>query len=940
MGQETRGLIFGTVTDHSAAAIAGAKVTVTNTETNVSQPYQTNATGYYEADLLIAGKYQVSVEATGFKQAIHRDIVLPIGTRIEVSVTLELGEISQEVTVSGGVDLVNADQLTSGQITESVSALDLPNPGANTIVMAKLTAGMQSPQSVADSSVRLHSTGAASNFTMAGGVGGNEYTVDGVSNNGGARAPGYMPAPDLVEAMRVETSAFDASSGHTTGATISMMTKAGNNSWHGSLRYNYQNIRWNAIDYFSKQAFTQRIVQAEAKGDNAQAQSLRDQGPQQPGYVQQYAATIGGPVIVPKVFDGKNKLFFFFGFAAFRTRQYAQTYQGVPSEAMRQGDFSSLLAINPTNYQIYDPLTTVPDPARSGHVMRTPFARNIVPESRIINPMYKFYSNLLPLPNNTPLDPTQQPNQNFIAYSNPAGENYSSYANRFDYNLSTKDRFFFRWNWNNWRNLNSSWLVYANPPLNDSGQTRNDVGFGLNWVHTFGARAVLNATIGSNQYLTQTTDPGMASVLPSAVGLPKYMDALASSASIMPQMNWSGWSGVTQPLQQSTTHYRSLTGNANFSFVTASHTLQTGMDVRGQYSSAYTPANVAGSFTFNTTWTQRTDDGYQSAGTGNYGGPWASFMMGLPGSMSIDTQASTALSNPYYGFFVQDAWRISPRLTLNLGLRMEYEMGPTERYDRMIGSFNPAAQLPIAAAAAAAYAANPVPGVPASQLSVTGGSTFPGVNGVDRKLWNNVMDWMPRLSAAYQLDHRTVVRAGAGQYYDTLNVLNETVNQTGFSNTTTTTISNDFGQTWLVGNPGQGISPLTDPFPVLASGSRVISAIGSSLGPMTTVGKSYTFIPFDRPHARQNRWRFDVQRMLDNATAVTVGYAGSYSDHINLNQSQSAVPAQYYSYASVRNNTVANNWNANVSNPFYLGNFSGLQNSNPALYQYSWLCCY
>jgi hypothetical protein len=127
---------------------------------------------------------------------------------------------------------------------------------------------------------------------------------------------------------------------------------------------------------------------------------------------------------------------------------------------------------------------------------------------------------------------------------------------------------------------------------------------------------------------------------------------------------------------------------------------------------------------------------------------------------------------------------------------------------------------------------------------------------------------------------------------------------------------------------------MTNPFPVQASGSRVISAIGSSLGAMTMVGKGFTYIPYDRPHARQNRWRLDVQRMLDNATVITVGYAGSYTDHINVNQTISAVPSQYYSYDTTRNNTVANNWNANVTNPFYIGNFASMQTTNAPLYNY------
>jgi hypothetical protein len=311
-------------------------------------------------------------------------------------------------------------------------------------------------------------------------------------------------------------------------------------------------------------------------------------------------------------------------------------------------------------------------------------------------------------------------------------------------------------------------------------------------------------------------------------------------------------------------------------------------------------------------------------------------MMGLPATESVDDNASLALSNPYYAGYIQDNWRATKKLSVNLGLRVEHENGPTERYNRMIGNFSPTATLPITAAAEAAYAQNPIAQAPASQFSVLGGSLYPGVGGSDRKLYNNVTDWLPRFAAAYQLGSNMVLRGGFGLFYDTLNVQNETVgqNQLGFSQTTSTTLSNNFGQTWLVGNPASGVSPLTAPFPILSSGSREIQPSGSTLGLMAVVGKGFTFVPYDRPHARQARWRMDLQRQFGRFMVLDVAYAGSYSDHLPINQSLSALPAQYWSYATTRNNTVANTLNANITNPFYIGNFAGLQSGSPALYQY------
>src|SRR5262249_45110552 len=150
---------------------------------------------------------------------------------------------------------------------------------------------------------------------------------------------------------------------------------------------------------------------------------------------------------------------------------------------------------------------------------------------------------------------------------------------------------------------------------------------------------------------------------------------------------------------------------------------------------------------------------------------------------------------------------------------------------------------------------------------------------------------------------------GFGLYYDTLNVQNETLNQLGFSWTTTTTLTNDFGQHWLIGNPAAGISPMTDPFPIRADGTRFDAPPGSGLGAMAPVGRGYTYVPFDRPHARQARWRLDLQRQFGSSMVVNIGYAGSYSDRIPISQNLAALPAQYSWFGSVRNDALAANLN-------------------------------
>ncbi|MCU1236438.1 MAG: hypothetical protein JWP63_4405 [Candidatus Solibacter sp.] len=945
--QETRGTIFGHVIDPNGGAIAGANVIIANIDTNIVTDLQTNESGYYNAERLVAGNYRVEVEAPGFAKTLRKGLVLPIGTRLQVDLKLEVGSVSESVTVSAGIDMVNTDTLSSGAVTEAISATDLPNPGNNTMVMAKFTAGIQSDQSASDWSVRLHSTGAASSFSAYGKAsasnsgGGNEYSVDGLPNNGTTRGPGDMPASELVQAMKVETSGFDASMGHGAGVTVMVMTKAGTNKWHGNLKESYHNARWNALDFFSRQAYQTRIAQANATGNTALAQQLQNGNAHQPGQLNNYAATIGGPVILPKLFNGRNKLFFFFGFAGFHTVQYTTSYNQVPTAAMRQGDFSSLLKVvvngasQANQYQIYDPYSTVADSNNPGHVIRAPFAGNIVPSSRIINPTYNFYTKLLQLPNNINPDPAHDPSQNFISINNPNKEWYNSFANRFDYNQSDKDRFMFRWSRWYWKNRQGQ--MYTVPemdtPLNYGGAERRNLSLGVDWVHTINGNNLIDVAVGSNEWRIGSYVPGFQQFKPSDAGFPAYLDTLANFTTELPDTSISGWSGFTKGSLDDQ-HSRVHSGKIELSHMSSRHTLKAGVDGRLQFMNRWSAGANAGSFAYNSTWTKSADN-TGTFGVGNYGPPWASFMMGLPATIAIDTNTSAANSNPFFATYIQDNWRLTPRLSLNLGLRLEYEAGPTERYNRLVSGFDPTLVLPISAGAQAAYATAPVSGVPASQFSALGGNTYPAVNGLDRQQWSSSWNLMPRIALAYQLDRKSVLRFGTGRFFDTLNVGNElNYNQTGFSNTTNTTLSNDNGLTWSVGNPAAGISPLTNPFPVLGTGARLLPAIGSSLGAMTLAGKGYTYIPYNRPHAAQSRWRLDVQRMLDNATAITVGYSGSYTNHIPLNMNMSPVPAQDYWFGNSRNDATANAWNANVANPFLLSNFSGLQTSNPTLYTY------
>jgi hypothetical protein len=310
---------------------------------------------------------------------------------------------------------------------------------------------------------------------------------------------------------------------------------------------------------------------------------------------------------------------------------------------------------------------------------------------------------------------------------------------------------------------------------------------------------------------------------------------------------------------------------------------------------------TSGSFSFTNRFTCQQDDCLTA---GDLGQSWAAFLMGLPATSSIDTNATYALSNPYLGWYVQDNWRVSSRLSLNIGGRMEYEFGLRERYNRFIAGFDPTAALPISALTQAAYARSPVPELAASAFAVLGGSVYTGTSGVGGRFPDGQLMFLPRIGFAYEITPKTALRGGYGVYYDTLNAQNQAPDQSGFSQTTSVSSSTDFGQTWLSGNPRNGVSPLTDPFPLRSDGTRFDPPVGTALGLLARDGTGWTFLDPNFERARELRWRLEIQRQFGDKMVLSIGYAGMYASHVRLTRKLDALPAEYWNFGDTRNNAI------------------------------------
>ena len=355
--------------------------------------------------------------------------------------------------------------------------------------------------------------GPSSSAVPLGGDGGNEWTIDGATNNGVNRQMATSPNSDMLQEMRVETTNFAATIGHGTGVGISMMTRAGTNTPRGTTNYQYWSNKINAANTFQKAVFD-----ADPKAKAAF----------EAGYSHNFAATYGGPIQIPHIVDGRNKLFMFLSYAYGNDNYYgkAASTRTIPASAKQlAGDFSDLLNLpNGTQYQLYDPLTTRPDPARPGHVIRDPFPGNIIPADRITNPLYKSYRDTLPDPNQNPTSSSVAPVNNYFDAAEPDPLRSHVWAARIDYNRSEKNRFFFRTSGSHFTEDANDW-TYINIPTDLNGFSRlrttwTDTG---TWTHVSG-ETVIDGQVSGNRFLESDRRFGLKKYKPSSVGLPTYMD--------------------------------------------------------------------------------------------------------------------------------------------------------------------------------------------------------------------------------------------------------------------------------------------------------------------------------------------------------------------------------------------------------------------------------
>jgi len=933
---QSRASITGRIMDQQDAVIPGAAVTVKSLQTGVTTRVITNQTGYYEADFLDPGTYSIQAEAPGFKSMLRSSVELETGDRLAIDLKLEVGMANQSVEVTAERPVVDTTSAAGDRVLDDREIAQLPYTTMNPFSLQAITPGVVFTGSPGIARV-FDNAGTASyggyGLVAGGGiVAGDEFLLDGapVTGTNGGRA-GFVPSSQAVGEMRVETSPFDASLGHTGGIFVSATTKGGTNTYHGSGFDQVQNYRWNATPFFTREAYKAGLANGTIKPGTPEQSS---------GKLSQPGFDIGGPVRIPKLLNGKNKLFFYFEYDKITNIQANPNTPNytMPTAAERTGDFSALLSVpNASNYIIYDPRSgsTV-----NGHVTRTPLPGNIVPANLISNnPIYKFYTQEYPLPNNPPAALPDGTN-NFYDGDEPYNDYFNSIVNRYDYVVNDKMRMNGKWYWNHRRQNAYDW-GHATPlaGLQSNGLVRQNKGGSGDILYTFNSNNILDVGVSLTRYGEGDVKPIISTGSAKEAGWPSaYQDSMAGGYDDLPAVTINTYTvnngGLTYPgLSQIGT---TVQLDAKMTTIWRSHTLKYGFDERRYRYAAPVPGGYpTGDFNFDNTYDKQADNTPGSQTT-NIGLAWADFEMGIPQSISGTLNDTGYYNTRYHSAYIQDDFRVSSKFRLGFGLRFEREGGISERFNRgLAGPYNFSYAPPYAQAVEAAYAANPMSLLPASQFQVAGGVSYLGTNYNNWTAGTNRI--LPNVSMVYSWDAKTVLRIGTGWYSDTFNGFNSRPPEPGYNQTTNTTVSTDNGLTFCCGVGANGnlsnVTPLDNPFPTLASGGHLLPPSGNTLGADIQDGQGYTYYPRNYNPSLTQRWKASIQREIFRNQVVDVSYNGSYTNY-PFNESLSYLPAQYWATADSYNATEQAQMTATVPNPFNIKNLTSLQQSDPSLYNY------
>jgi trimeric autotransporter adhesin len=854
--QTFQGTLRGRVTDPSGSATPNVKVTATEEATAVNRTTITNQQGEYVFTALTPGSYTVIAELSGFKQLEHKAVELTAQAAVTIDLALEIGQVNESVNVTADAPPLQTADASTGQVINTQQITDLPILGRNAFFEEKLA---QSVVFVNNPTMgRMQDQNANSDVSISGGpLRTNNVLVDGISITDSNNRAVFIPSPEALQEVKLQGGTYDAEAGRTGGGTFNSVLRSGTNDLHGSAVGHLRETDWLANTFFGNKA-----------GEPRADQPFKD-----------WAASLGGPIIIPKVYNGRNKTFFFVANEAYREQDGSTVELSVPTALERAGNFSQSVGKSGAQQTIYDPLSTT----SSG--TRTAFPNNIIPSSEI-SPIGLQLASYYPLPNAaTPY--YGAPNYNFTG----------AYPNRGD-----QDTFKLDQQLASWLRASASYVYQKTgetdnavtfPNIASPGQTllfRRVDATQANATATPNATTVFSFRWGFNRFYSATFPTASAGFNIASLGLPESLAAITPYPAF-PTITMGTLTSFGGGDTNSDVYY-SRTAVASVSKYLGRHSLKAGFEFRTLHDYGI-PASGPTSLGFSDVFTRPNP----TAATTGKGADLATMLLGYPtsGSMSVIGKFDDFIQ--YYGGFVQDDFRVTPKLTLNLGLRFEYESGIQEENNHLITAFNPTAVNPLQAG---------VNGLP-----VLGAVEYAGVNGAPKQTGNalNVKP-APRFGVAYSLDNKTVIRAGYGIYWaPTYFSFQNTI---GYSQTTSiiTSANNNFTPS----------GSLTNPYP-----NGLLQPTGNTLGALSGIGQA---ISVDSPTAQSagyvQEYSFEVQRTVPAGFVLTVGALGSHSSHLltnglNIDQLNPALfgtaAAQLAAHSSVANPFYNNGGVGSIANP-------------------------
>jgi len=909
--QVITGTILGTVTDPSGAAVVQATVVVTNQDTGAAVTTQTSNSGDYEAPLLPPGRYSIEVKSAGFQTFQRTSIVLTVDQKFRADFRLAVGKAEETITVAASSQALQTDSSDVNSTISSEQVQNLPNVGRNPMIYMTTVPGVVPRDSAQNSgsvgAMNVDDTARAnqSNYSVNGGRPiSSDILLDGAADTDSAsNAIGITPGLDTIEEVKVITNTYSAEYGRAAGGVINFTTKSGGNTFHGSLFENY------AGEQLSANSSANKIYKTPL-GDYS---------------LHRFGGTFSGPVFVPKVYKGINKTFFFFAYEGARLNQPQNQIYTVPTDLQRKGDFSQTQQYSTVNGQLqlvplelflpFPDTTTVTQVGGGGVQLQrqqVPGA-NLNNVSQYMSSFGQQFVNVFPEPNHTPLQ--GDGTQNYLSTA-PNVVNTDQITGRLDEQITPDQKLFFRYTSDWTKNLPADPLSTSAPQaVSTPPEKQFNPGATLGYTRTIGSKHVIDVRAAVLRINLTSKAPNVDL---TSLGFTAGMAAAASDPTAWPSIGISGYPGQGATwfsLRNNHTTDYSISGS--YTTILNKWTLKAGAEYRTFFNNFLQPGVT--NFILNSLsgFTQRCAGADCPIISPDHteGHPIAAAEMALfdgPGFLAWKSPA-LALRNSYYGFYSQNDWKVTPKLTLNLGLRWDLQPGLTERHNRLT-------QMD--------FTAKNGTGTP-------GVYHFAGINGNPRSNtdidWNN---WGPRVGFAYRYRSDIVLRGGYGISYDQITGVGSGADGFGVDgfepynyNTIRPTTGIAAGQD-IMNTPFLQSQVSSNDFPTR-----------SQLIPDHYVGGSVKAASRHAPIPRVQMWNLTVENRFPGDILASVGYVGSRGDRLNfqqylINDTNSIDPSIT---AAARQQYIATGTDPlslQVTNPYYGFNSNGSSiTTNPTISQ-------